>query len=389
MRLIRQITQISRRGRSPSPPPRADRLLRRAGALSLAALVAVSCGWAETGRSDSRAGDPEADTAHRDPEVGAAHRDPDTADRLAEAGAGDRDATAGGEARRAPLGEPLSGALAGTEGGPAGRRAGSELTLGARQRAQASRAAAALDAYAQRLHRRERLRVAAARTWKVARAPLRPPAPPDRKPDLTSDADHLGKGLPPVLNRVPTRDRVVFLTIDDGYHKDPELIRMLRELDVPYSAFLSDYVAADDYDYFRRMQRAGAGIHNHTLTHKELPKLSYEGQRKEICGQQEVLAEEFGKPPKLFRPPYGAYNRDTLRAAATCGITAVPLWAEEAWAKRFDWRRADRKFHPGDIVLTHFRGREEWGGSMADMVRRTLRTATEQGFAVARLEDYL
>ncbi|MCK1795487.1 polysaccharide deacetylase family protein [Streptomyces sp. XM4193] len=411
MKLIRQITQIPGRGRSPSPPPRTGRLFRRAGAVSLAALLAVSCGWANTGRPDPRPGAPDGSTTNPDATgrdatgleatgrdaadsdatgqdaTGRSAADPDATDPDAtDLGAG---APAGGRMRGAPLDEPLSGAPAGAEGGPAEQRAGSELTLGARQRVQASRAAAALDAYAQRLHRREQLRVAAARTWKVARTPLRPPPPPDRKPDVTSDADHLGEGLPPVLNRVPTRDRVVFLTIDDGHHKDPELIRMLRELDVPYSAFLSDYVAADDYDYFRRMQRAGAGIHNHTLTHKELPKLSYEGQRKEICGQQEVLAEEFGKPPKLFRPPYGAYNRDTLRAAATCGITAVPLWAEEAWAKRFDWRRADRKFHPGDIVLTHFRGREEWGGSMADMVRRTLKTATEQGFAVARLEDYL
>ena len=362
MKLIRQITRIRRKGRTalgPSPHPASyaplsGRCLRRAGCLSLATLLAVSCGYGASTDSDTSQG------------------------------------SAGGSGSGEPFGEPLSGTLGGAEGGPGKPLGGSDLALSARQRLQAESAAAALNAYAQRLHKREALRVAATKTWKVAGTPLRPPAPPVRKATLTSDSGHLSeKGLPPVITRVPTKDKVVFLTIDDGAHKDPELIRMLRELDVPYSAFLSDYVANDDYGYFRRMQRAGAGIHNHTLTHKELPKLSYEGQRREICGQQEVLQKEFGKAPRLFRPPYGAYNRDTLRAAATCGVTAVPLWAEEAWAKRFDWRRADQKFHPGDIILTHFRGKEEWGGTMPDMVRRTLKTATDQGFAVARLEDYI
>ncbi|MCZ7433007.1 polysaccharide deacetylase family protein [Streptomyces sp. WMMC1477] len=264
------------------------------------------------------------------------------------------------------------------------------LPLGAAQRVGAEYAAASLTAYAGGLARAETRRVAAAARWGLAEPPLLAPPPPAAKPELTSTPGLVsGKGLPPVFVRVPTDQKVVFLTIDDGWHKDPRFTRMLRELRIPYSAFLSDYVAAEDYDYFRRMRRDGAGVHNHTLNHKELPKLSYKRQREEICGMQKVLKEEFGAPSRLFRPPYGAYDRDTLRAAASCGVEAVPLWAEEAWAQRFDWARLDREFHPGDIILTHFRGPEQWGGTMNDMLRRTLKTATEQGFALARLEDYV
>ncbi|MEE1928031.1 polysaccharide deacetylase family protein [Streptomyces sp. TRM 70351] len=289
-------------------------------------------------------------------------------------------------------------ATAGLPGGTDGRArldqplaaAGAAVPLGTAPHAEAGAAAASLTGYAERLRRAELRRVAAAKRWGLAEVPLRPPAPPDRRPELASDSGHLtGDGLPPVITRVPTTDRVVFLTVDDGYEKDPAFPRMLRELDLPYSAFIADYVASDDYGYFRRMHRDGAAVHNHTLNHKELPRLSYEHQRREICGMQEVLEREIGQATPLFRPPYGAYDRDTLRAAAACGIRAVPLWAEEAWALRFDWGRADRRFHPGDIILTHFRGPEEWGGTMTDMLRRTLRTVTEQGFALARLEDYL
>lgn len=355
MRLVRQVARIGCKGRSRGSPigpagVLVRNRLRWAGGLSLAALIVVSCGYGANG------------------------------DRTAE----------GGRDNGAPLGEPLSGVVGGARDARGDAPAGVGLALGAPQRAQTERAAAALEAYADRLWKWEAGRIAAAAAWKVDKAPLRPPPPPRRKPAITKEVARFApKGLPPVVDRVPTRDKVVFLTIDDGAHKDPELVRMLRELQVPYSVFLSDYVAGDDYGYFREMRADGVGVHNHTLNHKELPALSYEAQRKEICGQQEVLQREFGKAPKLFRPPYGAYNRDTLRAAATCGITAVPLWAEEAWATRFDWRRADQRFHPGDIILTHFRGRSEWGGTMPDMVRRTLKTATDQGFALGRLEDYL
>ena len=97
--------------------------------------------------------------------------------------------------------------------------------------------------------------------------------------------------------------------------------------------------------------------------------------------------EHIGKRPTLFRPPYGNYNRDTLLVARSCGITAVPLWAAEAFPDHMEWR--DGALHPGDIILTHFRGKAAWNGSMADLVRRVMKTVTEEGYAVARLEDYV
>ncbi|MGK5631129.1 polysaccharide deacetylase family protein, partial [Streptomyces sp. URMC 123] len=252
--------------------------------------------------------------------------------------------------------------------------------------------ARALAAYADQLWAEaESERYEIARRWGLEEPPLRPPAPPIVKPrPATEEGLSVGDGLPPVITRVPTHDRVVFLTIDDGAEKDPELTRMMRELRVPFSAFLTDYLAREDYGYFREQHRLGlAGMHNHTLNHHDLRKLPYEDQRHEICEQQRNLRLEFGESTTLFRPPYGSYDADTLRAARSCGVRVVPLWAQEAFPDRIEFRKSPPELRPGDIILTHFRGRGQWGGSMTDMVRRVLRTATEQGFAVARLEDYL
>lgn len=252
--------------------------------------------------------------------------------------------------------------------------------------------ARALDSYAQKLAATQVARTMAAKRWGLAKTPLAAPPPPAVKPRITTRKGFEVKGqasLPPVFTTIPTKEKVVFLTMDDGAEKDPALLRMMSELRLPYTAFLSDYLVKEDYTYFKKMQDRGVTLNNHTLNHRYLPGLPYEGQRREICGMQDVIKKHYGKRPELFRPPYGNYNRDTLRAAKSCGVKAVPLWASEAFADHMEWREWDRDLHPGDIILTHFRGREDWKGTMPDMIRRVMKTVTDKGYAVARLEDYL
>ncbi|MFB7324160.1 MULTISPECIES: polysaccharide deacetylase family protein [unclassified Streptomyces] len=254
--------------------------------------------------------------------------------------------------------------------------------------------AAAPGSFADRLHTSYAQRVATAKRWSLERVPLIPPQPPTTKPRATARAGFEVKhqkdwNLPPVFTTVPTKDKVVFLTIDDGAEKDPEFLRMMRDLKIPYTAFLTDDLIKGDYGYFWKMQGSGVTLNNHTLHHRYLPALSYEEQKREICGMQDIMAEQFGKRPKMFRPPYGNYNQDTLRAARSCGIEYAPIWNEEVYVDHWEFREDDQRLRPGDIVLTHFRGRSEWKGTMADDMRRFLNKVTADGYAVARLEDYL
>ncbi|GKQ34337.1 polysaccharide deacetylase family protein [Streptomyces sp. A012304] len=272
--------------------------------------------------------------------------------------------------------------------GPAGNRpaAGQEPP-----RTQPGRA---LHSYAARLRAETTARAAAARRWGLRKVPLTPPAPPAHKPRITTREgfevdDHEELALPPVFTTVPTKDKVVFLTIDDGAEKDPAFLRMMSELRIPYTAFLSDYLVKEDYGYFKKMQDRGVALNNHTLHHPYLPNLSYGRQKREICGMQDVIEKRYGKRPELFRPPFGNYDRATLHAAKSCGVKYVPLWNEEVFVDRWEYREWDRDLHPGDIVLSHFRGPGDWKGTMPDMIRRFLNLVTEKGYAVARLEDYL
>jgi peptidoglycan/xylan/chitin deacetylase (PgdA/CDA1 family) len=254
--------------------------------------------------------------------------------------------------------------------------------------------ARALDSYTSKLRAARAARAVAARHWGLRQVPLTAPPAPVTKPRITArkgfEVDEQEElGLPPVFTTVPTRQRVVFLTIDDGAEKDPAFLRMMSELKIPYTAFLTNFLIKNDYGYFRRMQSEGVTLNNHTLTHPYLPGLSYAEQRHEICGMQEIMKKEFGRAPTVFRPPYGNYNQDTLRAAKSCGIRYAPIWDEEVYVDHWEFREDDQDLHPGDIVLTHFRGRDEWKGTMVDDMRRFLDKVTAEGYAVARLEDYL
>ncbi|MER7755904.1 polysaccharide deacetylase family protein [Kitasatospora sp. NPDC097643] len=230
----------------------------------------------------------------------------------------------------------------------------------------------------------------AAHRWGLERPPLKTPPHPAVRPELTPVTGvKLKEGRPPVVYRVPTEEKIVFLTVDDGAEKDPEFSRMAEELGIPLSAFVADYLARENYGYFRDLHAQGVEINNHTINHRNLKVLDYDTQRDEICRQQDQLEKQIGVRPRLFRPPYGEYNDDTLRAAASCGVQAVPMWNEEAFPDRMEWRYEDRRLHPGDIILTHFRGTDIWKATMPDLLRKVVDEVTAQGFSFARLDDYL
>lgn len=212
------------------------------------------------------------------------------------------------------------------------------------------------------------------RHWGLT-APL-PPRPPAYRVPM----DRAGPLA--VVKRVPTSDKVVFLTYDDGAERDPRFIDLVRELRLPVSMFLTNSVVGPGYGHFARLQSVGASIQNHTLDHPALRGLPYAGQRAEICGQQEKLHARFGIRPRLFRPPHGTYDTTTRHAATDCGLSALVLWSISVQGHTLQ-----RPLRPGDIVAVA--SGEEQGPSLTERTTTVLREIERQGLTVGKLEDYL
>jgi peptidoglycan/xylan/chitin deacetylase (PgdA/CDA1 family) len=186
-------------------------------------------------------------------------------------------------------------------------------------------------------------------------AALAPPPDPGRlvyAPDV-APAQVTGNEAP-VIYKVPTKQPVVFLTIDDGVVRDPEAAAKMRESNVPASLFLTQQYVNHSPGYFSNMaEQTGSAIENHTVSHKDLTLYGYEDQKSQICPASDHYADVYGKRPRLFRPPYGMYNQDTARATAACGMKAVVLWSALVEDGAMHYQIGDH-LRAGDIVLMHF-----------------------------------
>ncbi|MEV4560736.1 polysaccharide deacetylase family protein [Kitasatospora sp. NPDC049285] len=212
------------------------------------------------------------------------------------------------------------------------------------------------------------------------------PAPPADKPIKLAKT-----GTVPVFSTVPTGDKVVFITIDDGAEKDPKFVQMLTDLKVPITMFLTKDIVKGDYGYFKPLQALGNSIQNHTVTHPVMSKLSPDKQKTEVCDDQAALTQQYGTAPFLFRPPFGdgAHTPSLNTAVQQCGPRAIVLWQESMQIHDMQYQ-GEKKLKNGDIILAHFRGPSELKGeTMTQMFGEMLARIQEQGFAVARLDDYI
>ncbi|MFB7948115.1 polysaccharide deacetylase family protein [Kitasatospora phosalacinea] len=151
------------------------------------------------------------------------------------------------------------------------------------------------------------------------------------------------------------------LTFDDGPHPDstPALLDALTAAGHRATFFLCGAQAERHPELVRALDRAGMAIANHSWSHPSLPGLPHPVVHDEIHRTNHVLTELTGRPPVLFRPPYGATNPAVARIAADAGLTET-LWDVDPR----DWDGTApaeivavlATARPGDTVLLHDHG---------------------------------
>lgn len=212
--------------------------------------------------------------------------------------------------------------------------------------------------------------------WRDSNIPVFAPAPPAEK------IAPVPGGPAPYLSRIRTRQKVAFLTIDDGFVKHPEAPKLIAAARVPVTLFLTTDAVKDDPDYFKPMIDAGAVVEAHTISHPNLRGKSYAEQKYQICGSADRLAGWYGRRPTLFRPPFGNKDATTLKATRDCGMTAAIMWKETVHKGKVRYQEG-RRVQPGDIILMHFRK-----DFVADFLA-ALRAIRKAGLTPALLEDYV
>lgn len=166
--------------------------------------------------------------------------------------------------------------------------------------------------------------------------------------------------LGPVLSRLPTREPLVWLTIDDGPSDDTAAMLDLLDAHAARATFfVVGARAAARPELVREIVRRGHTLGNHSHSHPSawFWALGPARLRREIADTQRVLTSLTGTAPLWFRAVVGMANPFVFAALKAHGLTRV------AWTARgFDAVAADpasvlarieRGLRPGAIVLAH------------------------------------
>lgn len=128
----------------------------------------------------------------------------------------------------------------------------------------------------------------------------------------------------PEIHRGRTGSKLIALTFDDGPgEQTPDLLAMLRRLDVRATFFVVGFKAEQNPSLVRAIQADGHEIENHTYSHTRLTTLNTAQVERELAKAAAVIRSITGGSPMYFRPPGGRADQHTKEAAAREGLTAV------------------------------------------------------------------
>lgn len=153
---------------------------------------------------------------------------------------------------------------------------------------------------------------------------------------------------------------VVALTFDDGYSATNcgKVLDILQSRHVMATFFPYARAVKGAPSFWRHVASLGYPIANHTTTHPMMTNLTLAQATAEISDARAIIEKVTGRPMiRVFRPPYGAWNKTVVEAARAAGFPTILLWDvdDRDWSS---WG-AGRMVHAaelgrnGSVILMH------------------------------------
>ncbi len=170
----------------------------------------------------------------------------------------------------------------------------------------------------------------------------------------------LARRFPDLLWRLPTSERLAYLTFDDGPTTvmTRPLLDLLARFDVQASFFLLGSYAAQHPHLVRDLQAAGHTIGNHTFTHPDAWRAPETQVLEELESTTKLLEDQLGAALRWMRPPYGRFTR-SMRSWCLARRQRMTMWdvmpgdfLPSASIAKIE-RRILRQVRPGSIIVLH------------------------------------
>lgn len=166
----------------------------------------------------------------------------------------------------------------------------------------------------------------------------------------------------------------------------PEILKTLKDENVKTTFFLDGSWLQRNKAIAERMLEEGHELSNHAYSHKNMSRLSRSAAETEIL-KTEHLLNELGVKNRLFAPPSGDFNLETVRIAKQLGLYTV-LWTHDT----VDWKKPDpdsvvrkitSRMEPGALILMH--PTEASSKALGPMIQY----AKKHGYAVGTASDLI
>ncbi|HJA68536.1 MAG TPA: polysaccharide deacetylase family protein [Firmicutes bacterium] len=161
------------------------------------------------------------------------------------------------------------------------------------------------------------------------------------------------------IYNIETEEKVVAFMVNVywGTEYVQPYLDLFKQEGIKVTFFLGGIWAKDNAQLIKNMQQDGHEIGNHGYNHKLPTRISSDETRKEISTTDTIITEITGVKPKLYAPPAGDFNKDTLKIARSLGYKTI-MWSIDT----IDWRDKDtqkimnrvmKNLKPGAFVLMH------------------------------------
>ncbi len=162
-----------------------------------------------------------------------------------------------------------------------------------------------------------------------------------------------------ILCRLPTTEKRLALTFDDGPHPrhTPRVLELLQRKNVRATFFVVGKRVKRFPELLQRTVELGHEIGNHSYHHWPLPMMPTPMMRRELSVTHELITAAAGITPRFMRPPRGWFDARVLRIARSMGYEPVigsvhPQDSRRPGASVIIDRVRER-IEPGAIIILH------------------------------------
>ncbi len=227
----------------------------------------------------------------------------------------------------------------------------------------------------------------------------------NKKPDSEETTTLAGEGGSDIVedNLTTTKkpvsnEKLIAFTFDDGPHKTytNRILDILEKNGATATFFLVGYNIEKNVETIKRAANIGCEIANHSLSHKNLTKITASEISEQVKGPNEMVKSLAGIDIKLFRAPGGNFDGVTDKIGMPLIQWSIDTedwkYKDAAHKDRSEEQRnadlnkiADRvieKADKGDIVLMH-----DIYGFTADLCEIVIPGLVEKGFRIVSVSE--